>query len=392
MTVLWRRRTERRALTPSTFGGVLSGQPVTQAAGIPAFHAAVRMIADGVAATPIGAVRRDPATGILTPTPRDPSILTPLMSGLRTSWLRQIVVSMCHYGAAYGVFVGSTAGWPDAILWTNPAHWSCDDQILGAPIFRYNGVVMNPGVDFVYVPWMQDPGRVAVCSPVTRFRRAIGTLDAAERAAADFYSSSGPTWTVKTDRQAVSSEQLRQMRDRVEADMRGRRGIALPAGLTIDMVGLPPGDQQWLSQQTAGATQVAAIFGVPPESIGGTTGTSMTYATVAGQRQAFQLDVLYPWLLTIEEALTQCIPRGQEIKFNLYGNVPSDPLVEAQTTEIDLRSGVLTLDEARTARNRAPLTPEQLTYLLARYGGSQGQGATLPAAPPTQTGGTTSGA
>jgi phage portal protein BeeE len=64
------------------------------------------------------------------------------------------------------------------------------------------------------------------------------------------------------------------------------------------------------------ASQIASIYGIPPEMIGGETGGSMSYSSPEQRQIELVQFSLLPWLALLESHLSNLLPRGQYVKFD----------------------------------------------------------------------------
>ena len=62
-----------------------------------------------------------------------------------------------------------------------------------------------------------------------------------------------------------------------------------------------------------------------------------------------------PWLVRLETALTDLVPRGAYVKFNAGGLLRTDLKTRYESYEIALRAGFLTVAEVRELEDREPL-------------------------------------
>jgi HK97 family phage portal protein len=116
-----------------------------------------------------------------------------------------------------------------------------------------------------------------------------------------------------------------------------------------------PTDAQWIEQQRFTVADVARVFGVAPEMIGGEAGGSLTYANVEGRALDFLRYSVNPWLVRLETGLATLLPRGQTVKFNAGGLLRSTTQERYAAYSVALDKGFLTLDEVRQLEDRPPL-------------------------------------
>ena len=123
-----------------------------------------------------------------------------------------------------------------------------------------------------------------------------------------------------------------------------------------------------------------AIYGLPPEDVGGEAANSLTYATVEGNERRRAQRVSAPWCARIEQALTAQTPRPVVIKFNLDATVRADLATRMAAHAVALDNGVRTLSEVRVLEDLAPLTPEQWDE-WAQWQAARGKSSAMAPAP-----------
>lgn len=104
------------------------------------------------------------------------------------------------------------------------------------------------------------------------------------------------------------------------------RGLAvLGSGLNYHAISLSPEDMQWLENQQFSTAQIARLFGVPPTWLGvGIEGSSLTYSTSESLARVFIQTTLTDYLVAVEDAMTDLLPRGQAAAFKLDALLRAD--------------------------------------------------------------------
>jgi HK97 family phage portal protein len=106
------------------------------------------------------------------------------------------------------------------------------------------------------------------------------------------------------------------------------------------------------------ATQIAVVYGIPPEMIGGETGKSMTYHNVEQHGINFVSFSLRGWLDKLEAAFSELTPRGHVVKFNPDGLIRMDSLARFQIYQIQRNIGFANINEQRAKEDMAPITED----------------------------------
>lgn len=334
-----------------------------QAMRLAAVRACVRLIADSVASLPLDLYRRRPdgPTEQIAPSQllTDPSTLVS-----QFDWVVQCVASLLLDGNAYGLITSRRFGWPSSIEWLDPR--TVEVNRAGFRVtYKVDGVDV-PAEDVVHVRNVVLPGAVKGISVVQQNADVIRLGLEAQKFALDFFVGGGhPTGVIESDHkfekgdgEAVSARFV---------DRSKKRGpVALGHGFRYKTIQTTP-DLTTVEMSRMVAADIARCFGLQPENIGASGGSSMTYANVEQKTSDMVTFGLRPVFTRIERALTAQHPRPQFVRFNADAMVRTDLLTRYQAHEIGIRSRFLTQSEARDLEDLpfiagtdqlAPLMPE----------------------------------
>lgn len=334
-----------------------------QAMRLAAVRACVRLIADSVASLPLDLYRRRPdgPTEQIAPSQllTDPSTLVS-----QFDWVVQCVASLLLDGNAYGLITSRRLGWPSSIEWLDPR--TVEVNRAGFRVtYKVDGVDV-PAEDVVHVRNVVLPGAVKGISVVQQNADVIRLGLEAQKFALDFFVGGGhPTGVIESDHkfekgdgEAVSARFV---------DRSKKRGpVALGHGFRYKTIQTTP-DLTTVEMSRMVAADIARCFGLQPENIGASGGSSMTYANVEQKTSDMVTFGLRPVFTRIERALTAQHPRPQFVRFNADAMVRTDLLTRYQAHEIGIRSRFLTQSEARDIEDLpfiagtdqlAPLMPE----------------------------------
>lgn len=334
-----------------------------QAMRLAAVRACVRLIADSVASLPLDLYRRRPdgPTEQIAPSQllTDPSTLVS-----QFDWVVQCVASLLLDGNAYGLITSRRFGWPSSIEWLDPR--TVEVNRAGFRVtYKVDGVDV-PAEDVVHVRNVVLPGAVKGISVVQQNADVIRLGLEAQKFALDFFVGGGhPTGVIESDHkfekgdgEAVSARFV---------DRSKKRGpVALGHGFRYKTIQTTP-DLTTVEMSRMVAADIARCFGLQPENIGASGGSSMTYANVEQKTSDMVTFGLRPVFTRIERALTAQHPRPQFVRFNADAMVRTDLLTRYQAHEIGIRSRFLTQSEARDIEDLpfiagtdqlAPLMPE----------------------------------
>jgi HK97 family phage portal protein len=318
--------------------------------------AAVRVIAGTISTLPLKSYRD------LGDSRQPMATLPRLFEDLRTSgqlrpWLHRFFASLALRGNAFGLIVSRDGfGFPTAIDWLDPSRVTINDAIPGRPEYIFDGRLVRRE-DIVHVPWFPLPGQVLGLSPIGAFARTMGTGLHAETYGSDWFAGGGfPPGTFRnTEKQLISAEEAEVLKARLVASIRSRKPIVYGKDWEYNPVNVPAGEAQFLQTIKATATQIAHIYGIPPEEIGGETGSSMTYATVE-LNQIKLAGALRQWMVTFEEAMFGLLPERQYVRFNADALVRTDLRTRWEVNKIRVAMGAASIDEIRMQEDE-PLLP-----------------------------------
>jgi len=356
----FRKRTEDRALwqvgdaypEPSTYAGVRVG-PDTALRSC-AVWACIRLLADTVSALPVDVYRQGSRTPI---EPRPPLLLTPAAHTGLGDWLYQVMVSLLTRGNAYGLVVARTATErPAQIEMLDPGRVSVQlEPDLLTVTYRLDGREVTRD-DLWHLAAYRVPGWPTGLSPVEYARQAIGLGLGAETFGAKLFGDNAIPSGVLTTEHDLTREQATNAKEMWDASHRGRRGTAVfGRGVKFAPITLPPEESQFIETQKWTVTQVCRVYGVPPEMVASDAGGSLTYATLVDRDLSFLKYGVNPWLVRLETALSDLLPRQTYAKFNTAALLKSDLKSRYESYEIALRAGFLTVDEVRELEDREPL-------------------------------------
>lgn len=195
-------------------------------------------------------------------------------------------------------------------LWPiNPRKVTVDREDDGSKVFTVGSAENATKLtdrDVIHIPAFGYDGKCGL-SPLATARQALGVAQAREQYEGNFYANDASPGGYISHPQRLSPEALSNLRESWDASHRGaalaRRPAIFEEGMTWHSVGIPLEDQQFIEGHRFTVGQIARLFRVPPEMVGGDSGGSLTYSTVEGQALHFVKFSLGHWLVRIEKAL-----------------------------------------------------------------------------------------
>jgi HK97 family phage portal protein len=330
------------------------------------YFASVRILAEQISALPLQTFRDD---GEISKRITDGSLIkNPAVNVDKITWTRQMVISLAMRGNAYGLITGFDGlGFATGIEWIHPDEIYVDETSPVLPRYWWASTVGGygeiPRERMVHIAWFVPPGKRVGLSPVKAFARSIGVgLSAQEYGASWFTNGGAPPATFKNIAKTVTDEQAEEVGARLLRALRSGKPLVHGNDWEFNSIQISPEESQFIETMKMNATQIAAIFGIPPEWVGGETGGSLTYNSPEQNGLHVYKTVLLPWVTLIETNLSNLLPERQHVKFNPDGILRGDLKARYEAHQVAITAGFLTVDEVRKLENLPPLPkPKQPT-------------------------------
>lgn len=354
-----------------------SGQTVTvkKALGLIPVYAAVSMIAETVGTLPFKVYRQvddgvreeargHPAWRLLN---SKPNSSTPAGRFWSTA-----VVHLLLWGNAFIEKRGRGAGMELHLLPPNevtPKWW----PRLGEKTFLWRPSQLGLGekefdeTEVLHIMNLSLDGIVGL-SVIDQCKAGLGSALARDEFEGVFYKRGTVlSGLVQMENRVKSDDALRRLAEAIKALFSGSskaHGVPiLEDGAKWIQTSSPLKDLQFIESQSLSATQIATLFKLPPNYLGGSSGDGLTYATVEMNQTHFALHAIQPITNTIAEAVSQdpaILPQNVfDAEFVLEGMLRSDAESRANFYEKLVNMKVMLPEEIRAKENLPPLTAAQ---------------------------------
>lgn len=322
-------------------------------------HAAVwraaNIYADLISTLPFSAYRDVDGVGIKLPS--QPKIITnPAVSVRRIAWRAQAIRSMVLRGNAYGlILTRDQFGYPTTIELQHPdcvaASWNQRDLTRR---YLIDGVEV-PEEDVWHVSLNETPGTPFGLSMIEYAAKSIYEGVAATHYSNAIFEGGGhPTAIIKSDKE-LTTQQSSDMKQSFMNARRSGEPMSMGAGSEYIPIQVSPKDMMFLDAMNASLGDVANFAGLPVEMLGGSSGDSLTYATVEGKSADLLRFSIAPVLERFQEALTDALPQPQYVKANsgkLLATLTKD---RYETHHIALSDGWRSVNEIRQLEDLPPI-------------------------------------
>ena len=265
-------------------------------------------------------------------------------------------VSLALHGNFYWYVTRDQAGNVKNLEVLNPREVTVEKEPrIGAKAkYSYGGRTI-PFKNITHGRLMVLPGQLLGIGPLQAARGEVEYAKKLQEYGNAFLTNGGIPTGVLSSEQYLNQEQASAYRDAWNEAQKERGLAVLGAGLSYESISLSPEDLQFLENQSFSNLQIARIFGVPPIFLGqGIEGSSLTYSTTETLGILFLQTTMSDYLISIEQAFTSLLPRGQKSTFRLDSLLRSDlkTRVGAYSTFID--KGVITPEEVRLLEGYGP--------------------------------------
>jgi len=329
-------------------------------------YACVRLIAEYIASLPIKLYLKDPSSGKHRRY-HGPSIFDdPAPDTNVMDWMYQALTSLLLQGNAWGYVLSRDGyGYPQQIEWMPPEMVSVTDDTSGpynplrTRVYFYGHEVSRE--ERFHIRAFALPGRTEGVSPMRAFALTILNGLEATRYGTDWFKSGGfPPGTFKNNEIEIDASQSSEIRSLLTQSIRRREPLVYGRDWDYHPVTVPPSEAQFIEAMQLNATQVAAVYGLPPDRAGGKRGDSLTYSTV--EQGALQIiEALRPWLVRLETAFFGILPQNRYCRFNADALLKTDLQTRANIYRTWRDIGYMSVDEMREIDDHDPLPNAQGT-------------------------------
>jgi HK97 family phage portal protein len=146
-------------------------------------------------------------------------------------------------------------------------------------------------------------------SVIEQCRNPLGTAIARDEFEGEFYANGGVfSQAVYLKGRVRSDEALKRFKDAssrcTRAAVSGTASRSSRMARKLHQVGSPMKDLEFVAAQNMTRTDIAVMFNLPPNKLGGSSGDALTYATVEMNQTAIAVDAIAPMAHTIAEAVS----------------------------------------------------------------------------------------
>lgn len=329
----------------------------------------VRLLADTIATVP-WSVHREDAMGFPVPVRPTPKLIERPCPGLPAwEWKWMNMWSLAMRGNAYNfVLSRDRLGWPTALLPLHPDVVSVEVPNPGNvtrrvgepdwidPVYRVAGEVIDPS-NMVHIKRYPTPGAAQALSPIRQAAAAIGFAIAAEDYGSKFFKDSAmPSGVLSSDVPNLPDSVIEHAQKEWIRTHGGRRLPAvLSGGFKWQAVSITPEESQFLETRGFQDQQIMRMYGIPPHMMGDAKGATSWGTGIEQLGIGWTTYTVSPWVACFEETMSDAIPRGQKVEFNLDRLQRGDSKARWESHRIARDVGAKSADDIRAEEGMPPI-------------------------------------
>jgi len=246
----------------------------------------------------------------------------------RKDFLYSTVTSLALNGNAYWFKNYDTKGQVNDLTLLPPdsvyVRLDGPNGMTGNKVYDYMGVTYGRA-EIEHLRLFSLPGNLKGLGPIQAATNDIATALDLRNYAATWFSASGvPNGILKNPR-PVTKERADEVRDAWHETQNSRKTAVLGDAWEYDPITAKPADLMFTDVAAQSTQTIARLFGIPARLLlTGVDGTSDTYSNLSDEQQTFYRHTLFSYTNAIEDALSNCLPRGTSCRFNFEGLYKAD--------------------------------------------------------------------
>lgn len=363
------------ALLEALSGGAATASGVSvspsNALNYTAVLAAVRVLAESVASLPCILYERRGED-------RERAVNHPLYALLHEQpnsrmssfeWFELGMASLALWGNFYCEVERSESGRPLALWPLQPGLMDVFVAPDGRRRYVYDSKIDLTADQVFHVMGLGGDGLMGY-SMIRLARQAIGLGLATERFGATVFGNGAVPGVVLKHPGTLTEDAAKRLRSSWETRHTGlenaHRTAILEEGMSLDKVGIPPEDAQFLETRRFQVTEIARIYRVPPHMLGDLE--RATFSNIEHQAIEFVVHTVRPWLVRWEKTIQgHLMTRAERRRF--YPEFLVDSLLRGDTVSryqayaTARQWGWMSVNDVRRLENMSPLGPDGDIYL-----------------------------
>jgi HK97 family phage portal protein len=319
MASIWQRitgKTETRAVTPVIPSRSSTIATPENALTLTAVWRSVQILATTV--SNLGLITKRYATGMEMVIDNPTFVNNPSLYVNRHDFIYSTATDLALYGNAFWYKSYDSAGRVNDVtqIPSNQITVEVDGDALNSPKkFVYLDKVYSAREIehlqlFPRAGWLKGPSPIDTCSA-----DIVGALDLRDYQANWFSAGGIPTGVLKTGKE-ISPDDAQTITNTWNTKQATRQIAVLGSGFEYQQIALKPSEALFTEVSSQSVQGIARLFGIPPRKlVTGVDGTSDTYSNLVDEESAFFRETVQAYTRPIQDALSNCLPRGSRVEF-----------------------------------------------------------------------------
>lgn len=319
MASIWQRitgKTETRAVTPVIPSRSSTIATPESALTLTAVWRSVQILATTV--SNLGIQTKRYATGMEMIIENPAFINNPSLTTKRREFMYATVTDLALYGNAFWFKTFDTAGRVVEVTQLPSSAVAVrylNDTINSPKVYDYAGKTYAAD-RFEHLQLFPKVGNLKSPSPIEMCSKDIvGALDLRDYQANWFSAGGIPTGVLKTGKE-ITPDDAQTITNTWNTKQATRQIAVLGNGFEYQQIALKPSEALFTEVSSQAVQGIARLFGIPPRKlVTGVDGTSDTYSNLVDEESAFFRETVQAYTRPIQDALSNCLPRGTRVEF-----------------------------------------------------------------------------
>lgn len=320
---------------------------------IPGVWRAATLTANTVAALPQQAYRYKPGGAITTV----PYVLLdqPSFPHSRVDVWSSLVLDLVMHGNAFAVIATrNSAGVPTSIVPIPAVSVGVRWNEYGSIEYWYRDKTYQVN-EVLHIRGPHQPGDLRGYGVLEQHMLTLRTAEDLSEQARDI-SKGVPSGLLKSMNPDLTEAEAIDLKSKWRESQERRTVAVLNATTDFQPLGWNPTDAQLLETRKFSLTEIALIFGIPSHFLLAASGKgSETYSNVQQEAMSLVKYSLHAYISRIEQALSNLLPNGTQVKLSLDSLLRADTLTRYQAHQLAITSGWMTVNEVRAVEDLPPL-------------------------------------
>jgi HK97 family phage portal protein len=265
------------------------------------------------------------------------------------NWVKRVVIDLALTGNAYLMKSKNARGETVNLRVLDPNQVTAKHDDKGRKWFDVVGSDQQTRTynddEVLHLRLLEIPGRIEGFGPIQAGRLGLIQAKNVTSFSSNWFEVGNggvPLGVLSTDQELDGSDAQAYLDGWYTMLSQGSTAV-LSKGLKYEPIALNPEDLQWLAIQKFNITEVSRLFGVPAPYLNAEVDASnFVYQNQDSINQVFYASTLRAYLSEIESAISEALPRGQSVRFDLSRLLKTDDRARYEAYNLAIAGGYMT--------------------------------------------------